>query len=84
MTGIIIKIVVFGLIFWFVASGVRRLIRDFSQPFRNMAGQAPRPGSFGQNSTAQRPDVTQQQHGATVIDLKRGDDGVYRPPGEGK
>ena len=81
MTGIIVKIIVFGLIFWFVASGVRRLIRDFTTPFRNMAGPGARPTGFG--STPPRPDMPPQT-GTTVIDLKRGDDGVYRPPGEGK
>jgi len=83
MIGIIIKIVVFGLIFWFVASGVRRLIRDFSQPFRNLgAGFRPPQGGFSPNPPNQRPEASQPR--GTVIDLKRDDDGVYRPPGEGR
>jgi hypothetical protein len=78
MTGLILKILIFGFVGWFVYTGVRRLIRDFTKPFRNMAAPPPPPG---EGPAGPRPDVSQQR-GTNVIDLTRGDDGVYRPPGE--
>jgi hypothetical protein len=44
MTGLILKILIFGFVGWFVYTGVRRLIRDFTKPFRNMAAPPPPPG----------------------------------------
>jgi hypothetical protein len=70
MTGIILKIIIFAAVAWFVVSGLRKLWRDLSKPFRN---DAPPPGPA--------PNL-KEQRGNNVIDLQRDADGVYRPPGD--
>ncbi|HVW91517.1 MAG TPA: hypothetical protein VHB74_02820 [Devosia sp.] len=75
MTAILIKVIIYAAIAGFIYFGVRRLWRDFTAPFRAMQGQAgPFPRRPDLNETA-RPDV---------IELKRGPDGVYRPPDSGE
>ncbi len=71
MTGIILKIIIFAAIAWFVVSGVMKLWRDLSKPFRAAAAAARRPASN-----------LKEPRGEQVIELKRDADGVYRPPGE--
>ena len=72
MTAILLRIVIYVAIAAFVWFGVRRLWRDFTAPFRG-----------GQAAPGPAPKVDQRKS-PDVIELERGADGVYRPPGEGK
>ena len=69
MTAILLRIIIYAAIIGFVYFTARRLWRDLSNQFRGPA--APRPA----------PKVNERQP-PDVIELKRGDDGVYRPPGD--
>lgn len=70
MTAILLRLVIYAAIAAFVYFGVRRLWRDITGPFR-ATPTAPRPA----------PKVDERRT-PDVIELKRGADGVYRPPGE--
>jgi hypothetical protein len=67
MSAIILRLIVFAAIAAFVYFGVKRLLADVKNYFR---GAPPSPV---------RPDLRQAPP-PEVIDLKRGSDGVYRPP----
>jgi hypothetical protein len=54
--------------------GIRRIWKDWSGKFNQDAEEAKRLARERDKVESQRPDV---------IDLKRGDDGTYRPQGKG-
>jgi hypothetical protein len=72
VTAILLRIIIYVAIAAFVWFGVRRLWRDLTAPFRT-GPVAPKPA----------PKVDQRKS-PDVIELERGADGVYRPPGERK
>ena len=59
-----------GLLIYF---GIRRIWKDWSNKFNHDAEEAKRIARERDRVERQRPDV---------IDLKRGDDGTYRPKGK--
>ena len=59
-----------GLLIYF---GIRRIWKDWSNKFNHDAEEAKRIARERDRIERQRPDV---------IDLKRGDDGTYRPKGK--
>lgn len=59
-----------GLLIYF---GIRRIWKDWSNKFNHDAEEAKRIARERDKIERQRPDV---------IDLKRGDDGTYRPKGK--
>ena len=69
MTAIALRIIIFLVIGAVVFFGVRRIWRDFSGHFKAEEQQIRQRDL----SERKRPDV---------IDLKRSDDGIYRPPGD--
>ena len=71
MTAILLRLVIYAAIAAFVWFGVRRLWRDITAPFRARPDDTPGPSL--KVDARRSPDV---------IELKRGADGVYRPPGE--
>ena len=71
MTAILLRIVIYALIIGFVYFSARKIWRDLKAQFNGPA--APRP----------QPNIKQSPP-PNVIDLKRGADGVFRPPGEGE
>lgn len=70
MSGTLLRILIFVAIFAAIAWGFRRIWRDWVKDFR-AADQARHKRDLEERK---RPDV---------IELKRSDDGVYRPPGDG-
>jgi len=75
MTAILLRLIIYAAIAAFVWFGVRRLWRDMTAPFRGGTnpGQAPGPRPGPKVDERRTPEV---------IELKRGADGVYRPPGD--
>lgn len=70
MTGLIIRVVIFVALAWFIYSGVRRIWRDWT-------------GQFKADDKARHHRDINERARPDVIELKRGSDGVFRPPGEG-
>jgi hypothetical protein len=74
MTAILLRIIIYVAIAAFVYFGAKRLWRDFTAPFRSNEPAAPPPrGPSAKVDQKKSPDV---------IELERGADGVYRPPGK--
>jgi hypothetical protein len=69
MTAILLRLLVYVLIFAAIYFGVRRIWRDWTGQFRAM-------------DQARRQRDLKERAKPGVIDLKRGADGVYRPPKE--
>lgn len=66
----LLRILLFVALALFVYFGVRRIWKDWSNKFNQDAEEAKRLARERDRIERQRPDV---------IDLKRGDDGTYRP-----
>jgi hypothetical protein len=66
----LLRILLFVALALFVYFGIRRIWKDWSNKFNRDAEEAKR-------LARERDRVERQQPG--VIDLKRGDDGTYRP-----
>ena len=69
MTSIILRFIIYAAIFAFIYFGAKRLWRDLTAQFR------------ADDSAKRQRDLKDRQR-PDVIDLKRGADGVYRPPGD--
>lgn len=67
MTAIIIRILIYAAIAGFVYFGARRIWRDLT-------------GQFKADDKAKHAREVKERASPDVIDLKRDDDGVYRPP----
>lgn len=67
MTGLIIRIVVIGFIFWLIYAGIRRIWRDWTKQFRVEEKQI------------HERDL-RERDAPGVITLKRDKDGTFRPP----
>lgn len=70
MTGVLLRIIVFAAIGLFIMYGVRKIWRDWTGKFKADEDDAYRRRRERDLSERQRPDV---------IDLKRDDDGTFRP-----
>ena len=66
----LLRILLFVALALFVYFGIRRIWKDWSNKFNQDAEEAKR-------LARERDKIERQQPG--VIDLKRGDDGTYRP-----
>ena len=66
----LLRILLFVALALFVYFGIRRIWKDWSNKFNQDAEEAKRLARERDRIERQRPDV---------IDLKRGDDGTYRP-----
>jgi hypothetical protein len=66
----LLRILLFVALALFVYFGIRRIWKDWSNKFNQDAEEAKRLARERDKIERQRPDV---------IDLKRGDDGTYRP-----
>ncbi|HVX82275.1 MAG: hypothetical protein ACTHOR_12985 [Devosia sp.] len=71
MTAIILRVIIYAAIAAFIYYAAKRLWRDLGAAFRGPGEVPPRPSPKVNESRS--PDV---------IELKRGADGVYRPPGD--
>ena len=71
MTWILLRIALFVIIFGAVFFGVRRIWRDWT-------------GQFKAIDQARRQRDLQERERPDVVELKRSEDGVYRPGGEDK
>ena len=69
----LLRILIFTVLALMVYFGIRRIWRDWSQKFDNDAKEEKRLRHDRDLAERQRPDV---------IDLKRGDDGTFRPNGD--
>ena len=67
MTGLIIRIVVIGFIFWLIYAGIRRIWREWTKQFRVEEKQI------------HERDL-RERDSPGVITLKRDKDGTFRPP----
>jgi hypothetical protein len=72
MTAILIRVLIFAGLGLMVYLGVRRIFRDWTKKFDTDAAEAKRLRHERDLAERQRPDV---------IDLKRDDDGTFRPNG---
>ncbi|HEV7276869.1 MAG TPA: hypothetical protein VGN80_11330 [Devosiaceae bacterium] len=70
MSYMLLRVVIIVLIFGAIFLGVRRIWRDWT-------------GQAKAVDQARRARDLQERARPDVIDLKRSDDGVYRPPGKG-
>lgn len=73
MTAALLRIIVFAIIGLAIAWGVRKIWRDWSSLFRKEEEDDKARRRARDLAERQRPDV---------IDLKRGDDGTFRPDRE--
>ena len=69
MTAILLRIIVYVAIFAFVYYGARKIWRDLT-------------GQFRADDRNKRQRDLKERANPDVIELKRGADGVYRPPGD--
>lgn len=69
----LLRILLFVALALFVYFGIRRIWKDWSNKFNHDAEEAKR-------IARERDKVERQQPG--IIDLKRGEDGTYRPGGK--
>lgn len=69
MSGVLLKVVIYVIIFSAIYFGIKRIIGDWKAKFSEMDEQK----KARDQRERQRPDV---------IDLRRGKDGVFRPRGE--
>ena len=67
MTGLIIRIVVIGFIFWLIYAGIRRIWREWTKQFRVEEKQI------------HERDL-RERDAPGVITLQRDKDGTFRPP----
>jgi hypothetical protein len=67
MSGIILRFLIYVIIAAVLYFGVRKIWRDWTQQFR------------AEDKQKRQRDLRERQ-GPDVIDLKRSDDGVFRPP----
>lgn len=67
MTAIILRVLIYAAIAGFVYFGARRIWRDLT-------------GQFKADDKAKRARDIKERASPDVIDLKRDNDGVYRPP----
>lgn len=73
MTAALLRIIIFAIIGLAIAWGVRKIWRDWSSLFRKEEEDAKALRRARDLEERKRPDV---------IDLKRGDDGTFRPDRE--
>ena len=71
MSYMLLRVVIILIIFGAIFLGVRRIWRDWT-------------GQAKAVDKARRTRDLQERARPDVIDLKRSDDGVYRPPGKGE
>ena len=69
MSGTLLRILIFVAIFVAIAWGLRRIWMDWMKSFR------------ADDRARHSRDLAERKR-ADVIELKRSDDGVYRPPGQ--
>jgi hypothetical protein len=69
MTAILLRIIIYVAIFAFVYYGAKKIWRDLTGQFR------------ADDQNKRQRDLKERQS-PDVIELKRGADGVYRPPGD--
>ena len=69
MTGLVIRVLIVGFIFWLIFTGVRRIWRDWTKQFR-----------VEEQQIHQRD--LRERDAPGVITLKRDKDGTFRPPGD--
>jgi hypothetical protein len=70
MSGTLLRILIFVAIFAAIAWGLRRIWLDWMKGFRD------------EDKARHKRDLEERKR-PDVIELKRAEDGVYRPPGEG-
>ena len=75
MTGILLRVLVFAIIGIAIYLGIRKIWRDWSGAFRSEDEEVRRLRRERDLRERQRPDV---------IDLKRDEDGTYRPGDDDK
>jgi len=73
MTGMLLRVLIFAVIFGFIYLGLRKIWRDWTGQFKSDDAEA-------QRVRRERDLRERQQPG--VIDLKRDKDGTFRPNGK--